>query len=132
MRICLRHNHNETRTDVDSRGALAIGRPFVGHALREFLESQNDTFLLERAPSLPSVVGPHPIADNHNFSLTPTKINRALRGEGKRTYIPYHRHSRTRVCINTGKYGEEECSYSESLAGNSYGHMEAAIDGTRA
>ena len=69
MRICLRHHHDETRTHVDSRGALAIAQPLVGHALREFLESQNDTFLLERAPSLPLAIGPHPTADKHNFSL---------------------------------------------------------------
>ena len=69
MRIGLRHHHNETRTDVDSHGGLAIAQPLVGHALREFLESQNDTFLLERAPSLPLAIGPHPTADNHNFSL---------------------------------------------------------------
>jgi len=74
MRICLRRHQNETRTHVDSRGALAIAQPFVGHALRGFLESQNDTFLLERAPSLPLTVGPHPIADNHNSSLKPTRL----------------------------------------------------------
>jgi len=77
MRICLRHDHNETRTHVDSRGELAIAQPFVGHALREFLEAQNDIFLHGRAPSLLLAVGPHPIADNHNFSLRPTKINHA-------------------------------------------------------
>jgi len=41
MHICLRLDDNETRTDVDSHGALVTAQPFVGHALREFPESQN-------------------------------------------------------------------------------------------